>query len=192
MTSFIDTLRPSGKSFALVFDFLSIIGGSLFIALLSQISIHLGFTPVPVTLQSLAVLLIGALLGSKRGALAVASYIFEGLIGFPVFAGGCYGYAQVIGPTGGYLFGFIIAAWIVGSLLEKGWKENFGRTLVALLIGNSVIYMSGVIVLSVYVGGFKNALLLGVLPFILGDILKTFIATSLIPCGWKFVRYFQP
>jgi biotin transport system substrate-specific component len=180
MPTFANAGRVENSSERLPYDVLCILGGSLFLALMAQFSIPLWFTPVPITLQTLGVMLLGALLGSKRGALAVLMYLGEGALGFPVFAGGSGGLAILAGPRGGYLFGFVISAFIIGFLLEKGWKKSHRLTLAALAIGTAVTFGLGALWLSFFVGG-KNALVMGVYPFLIGCTLKIFIAKVLIP-----------
>ena len=110
LTTYADLIRPTDRRAALAYDTVLIACGSMLVALTAQISIPLPFSPVPVTGQTLAVLLIGALLGSRRGALSLVAYLLAGLIGLPVFASGAAGPAYIMGPTGGYLVGFIAAA----------------------------------------------------------------------------------
>ena len=107
-------------SFSRLSSFLQVIGGSFFLAICSQLSIPLFFTPVPISMQTFAVLLIGGFLGSKKGALAVALYLFEGVIGLPFFSGGHAGVACLLSPSGGYLLGFLVAAFVIGMMVEKG------------------------------------------------------------------------
>lgn len=182
-----DLLRPTLRRSALLYDAALVLGGSLFIALSAQIAVQLPFSPVPVTGQTLAVLLVGALLGSRRGALAVLAYIAEGLAGLPVFAGGAAGLARLAGPTGGYLIGFVVAAYVVGLLAERGWDRRFGTTVAAMTLGNGVIYAIGATWLAVFVGGAAQAWSLGVLPFLPGDALKIILAAVLLPGGWKLL-----
>jgi len=172
---------------ALLYDAALILGGSLFIALSAQISIQLPFSPVPITGQTFAVLLVGALLGSRRGSLAVLAYIAEGVAGLPVFAGGAAGPARLIGPTGGYLVGFVAAAYLVGLLAERGWDRRIGATAAAMVLGNLVIYTIGALWLATFVGGLAQAVKLGVVPFIPGDVLKIVAAALLLPGGWKLL-----
>ena len=165
-------------------DALLILGGSLFTALMAQITIPLPFTPVPITGQTLAVLLVGAALGSRRGALSMAAYVVEGALGLPVFAGGTAGLKRLTGPTGGYLIGFIAAAFVTGWLAERGWDRRPLSTALAMLTGNAVIYLFGLPWLALFLGGFsgpKGALALGLLPFIPGDLLKLALAAFLLP-----------
>ena len=182
-----DLLRPTMRRSALLYDAALVLGASLVIALGAQVAIQLPFSPVPITGQTMAVLLVGALLGSRRGALAVLAYIAEGLAGLPVFAGGAAGLARLFGPTGGYLVGFVAAAFLVGWLAERGWDRRFGTTLAAMTLGNLVIYAVGVVWLAVFVGGLSRAWSLGVLPFLPGDVIKIILAAVLLPGGWKLL-----
>ena len=182
-----DLLRPTMRRSALLYDAALVLGASLVIALSAQVAIQLPFSPVPITGQTMAVLLVGALLGSRRGALAVLAYIAEGLAGLPVFAGGAAGLARLFGPTGGYLVGFVAAAFLVGWLAERGWDRRFGTTLAAMTLGNLVIYAVGVVWLAVFVGGLSRAWSLGVLPFLPGDVIKIILAAVLLPGGWKLL-----
>ncbi|MCS7251828.1 MAG: biotin transporter BioY, partial [Thermoflexus sp.] len=142
------------KERQLLTDAMLILGGSLFTALMAQISIPLPFTPVPITGQTLAVLLVGAALGSRRGALSIATYVLEGALGLPVFAGGTAGISRLQGPTGGYLIGFVAAALITGWLAERGWDRRPLSTALAMLAGNAVIYLFGLPWLALFLGGF--------------------------------------
>ena len=164
-----------------------IIFGSLFVAVSSQIAFYLPFTPVPVTGQTFAVLLIGAVLGSRRGGLSLALYVLEGMLGLPVFAGGTGGMAVLFGPTAGYLIGFIPAAILIGYLSEKGFDRNWIPMFFALFFGLAVIYLFGAIRLLSFVG-YEKVFLFGVAPFLVGDVLKTGMAMILIPSGWKLLN----
>jgi biotin transport system substrate-specific component len=170
-----------------------IVGGSLIVAISAQLSIWLPFSPVPVTGQTFAVLMIGALLGARRGALCILVYLLEGAAGLPVFAGGAAGVPWMIGPTGGYLAGFIVAAWVVGRLCERGWDRNVIKTACAMVTGNICIHALGVIWLSCLAvassSGFNlgRILSVGVYPFVIGDVIKVILAAVLLPCGWKLL-----
>jgi len=185
-STYADILRPSAKQRALAYDVALIIGGSLCIALCARVAIPLPFSPVPVTGQTLAVLLIGALLGSRRGSLCLLTYLAEGAAGLPVFQAGNGGPAYMAGPTGGYLIGFVAAAYVTGWLAEKGWDRQVGATLMAMLLGNAVIYACGLPWLALFVRA-KGALSLGLYPFIPGDLLKLALATMLLPSGWMLL-----
>ena len=167
-----DVIRPANAKTAWIYDAALVAGFSLVIALGAQVAIPLPFTPVPVTLQTLAVLLAGCLLGSSRGALAVIAYLGEGFAGLPVFSGGTAGISHLLGPTGGYLLGFVAAAFVVGVFAERGAAGSRLGTLVMLIAGNVVLYVPGVIWLGVYTG-MDRAISLGFLPFVVGDLLKT-------------------
>lgn len=163
-----------------------ILGGSLLIALSAQIQFILPFSPVPITSQTFTVLLLGALYGSKRGPATVMTYLALGVMGLPVFAGGAFGVARLVGPTAGYLVGFLVAAFVVGLLSERGWDRKPWTTGASMIIGNGIIYMTGVLWLSRFVG-WQAVLSTGFLPFLAGDALKIALATILLPAGWKLI-----
>ena len=168
-------------------DVVFIILGSVFVALSSQLAFYLPFSPIPITGQTFAVLFIGAVLGSRRGGLSLALYVLEGLIGLPVFAGGTGGMAIIFGPTAGYLVGFIPAAILVGYLSEKGFSRNRISMFFTLLLGLTVIYLFGVFRLLSFVE-YEDVFILGITPFLVGDAIKTVMATILIPSGWKLIK----
>lgn len=191
-TTLVDHLIPARETrrAALVQDGLLVIGFSLFLALSARVSFYFPFDPlVPVTLQTLAVLLTGAALGSRRGALACLACLAEGLAGLPVFAGGASGFISLVGPTGGYLIAFPIAAFVVGWLCEKGLDRSFLTSALAMLPGSIIIYALGVGWLTVILhGNFVLALQKGLVPFLPGDLFKLVIATALLPSAWRIVR----
>lgn len=181
--TYADVFRPTEISKARFYDFALVIAGSLLIALSARIIIPLPFSPVPITGQTLVVLLIGMVLGSRRGALTVLMYLAEGLVGLPVFAGGV-GPATLIGPTGGYLVGFVTAAFFVGLLAEQGWDRKAITTALAMLVGNALIYLFGVLWLANLIG-LHTALTAGLVPFLIGDVLKIGLVMILLPTCWK-------
>jgi biotin transport system substrate-specific component len=183
-----DLLRPCEKRFAGLYDIALIVGGSLLIGLCACVKVWLPFSPVPVTGQTFAVLMLGALLGSRLGCLVVLAYIIEGAAGLPVFAAGV-GTAALLGPTGGYLFGFIPAAYITGRLAEKGWDRRVGTTVLAMIFGNMAIYTFGLFWLCCLMGFSKMVLTLGLYPFVIGDLVKIISAAILLPAGWKLLGY---
>ena len=183
-----DLLRPCEKRLAGFYDIALIIGGSLLIGLCAHAKVWLPFSPVPVTGQTFAVLMIGALLGARRGCLAVLAYIIEGAAGLPVFAVGV-GSAVLLGPTGGYLFGFIPAAYITGRLAEKGWDRRIGTTVLAMVFGNLAILTFGLFWLCCLTGFNTTVLTLGLYPFIFGDLIKIILAAILLPAGWKMLEH---
>lgn len=185
-----DVFRPSVRREAAIYDVVLVLGASLFIGLAARIAVPLPFSPVPVTGQTLAVLLIGALLGSRRGALSVLAYLAEGAVGLPVFAGGTAGVTRLMGPTGGYLFGFIAAAFLTGWLAERGWDRRFGTTLAMMGVGNTAIYLLGLPYLASFVG-LERVLALGLYPFVIGDLVKSILAALLLPSAWKLLGLYQ-
>lgn len=186
-----DLLRPCERRLAGFYDLALIVGGSLLIGLCAQLRIVLPFGPVPVTGQTFAVLMTGALLGSRRGGLAVLAYLIEGAAGLPVFAYGG-GAAALLGPTGGYLMGFLPAAYITGSLAERGWDRRFGTTVLAMVLGNAAIYACGLFWLCCLMGAGTRVLTVGLYPFVVGDLLKIVLAAILLPSGWKLLDYTHP
>jgi len=169
-----------------VYVLLTSIIGSFLLAISSKVQIPL--TPVPVTLQTLVLLVMSMFLG-WRGALGATSlYLFQGAIGLPVFAHGG-GFIILFGPTGGYLFGFLIASLVVGYLAEKGWDKSVVLTFTSMTIGTLIIYLFGVIWLS-YLKDLNTALVFGLLPFITPDILKICLGTCLVSAGWEISEKF--
>jgi biotin transport system substrate-specific component len=184
--TYVDLIGTDFRKNSLLFNLTIIIIGSFFITISAQLAIYLPFSPVPITGQTFAVLLTGILLGSKRGSLAVLLYLFEGFCGLPVFASGNTGIIYLAGPTGGYLLGFLPAAYICGLLAEYGWDRHFFTAILVVLIGNTIIYISGIFWLSRFITSDK-LLVLGLFPFIPGEIIKMLLATILLPSGWKLV-----
>lgn len=163
-----------------------IAGGAAFVGLAAQIAIPLPFTPVPLTLQTFAVLLTGAALGSVRGVLAMALYAVAGVVGIPWFAQGSSGYAA---PSFGYILGFIAAAFIVGRIAEGGATRTPLRTAGLMVVGNLVIYAIGVTWLKLALGvDVATAIALGATPFLIGDAIKIAAAAGLLPLAWKGLR----
>ena len=161
------------------------VGFALFTALMAQIVIPLPFTPVPITGQTFAVLLTGALLGSRLGVVSMALYVALGAVGLPFFAGGAHGLQVVFGATGGYLLGFIAADLLVGRLAERRWDRTLPRSLYAMLAGEGVIYVFGLIGLGLALHWPGNLLQLGLFPFLVGDALKLLLAALLLPLAWR-------
>ena len=185
--SYADAAQPLVKGNARFFDASTVFAGSLLMALSAQVSFQLPFSPVPWTGQTFGVLLVGALLGSRRGAAALMAYLLEGAVGMPVFAGGAAGAMRLFGPTGGYLLGFVPAAFVVGFLAERGWDRRFFTTCLAMIAGLIPIHLFGAVVLAGFVGWAK-ALPLGLYPFLPGDALKILVAATLLPQGWRLMR----
>jgi len=168
-------------------DLLLITISALFVAAFAQIRIPLPFTPVPITGQTFAVLLVGAALGSKRGAASLALYTLMGALGLPFFAGGASGLVYMGGPTLGYLVGFVAAACVIGLLAERGLERSVRTSLVPFLVGTLVIYLFGAGWLAVLFG-VEQALALGILPFLVGDAIKLVLAALVLPGAWKLMQ----
>jgi biotin transport system substrate-specific component len=183
--TYADVFRPAEHKSALAYDFGVVIAGSALLALSARLSFHLG--PIPFTCQTLAVVLLGALLGSRHAVASVAAYLLEGAMGAPVFAGGAFGAAYMAGPTGGYLAGFIVAAWLTGLLAERGWDRNRVASIAAMVAGDAVIFLFGVAWLACHIG-FGKAVTAGLAPFVLGDAIKLAVGGSLLPLGWKIIK----
>lgn len=165
-------------------DVILIIGGALLTALCSQIEIPL--QPVPITGQTFGVLLVGALLGTRRGAASMLAYVGMGAVGLPVFAGGAAGVSRLAGPTAGYLVGFAVAAALVGFLSRHGWDRHVVTTALAMGLGTLTIYLFGVAWLSRFVG-WSQVLATGVAPFLIGDAVKLVLAAVTLPWAWKLI-----
>lgn len=181
--------RPRDRSARIALDIGLIVLGSLLVAAAAQLTIHLRF--VPITMQTLAVLLVGATLGSLRGGTAIALYLAEGAAGLPFFAEGKSGVDFLIlrdplHATGGYLWGFLLAAVLVGFLAERGWDRNLGSALGAMFLGNVAIYLVGLPWLAEAIGtSIEGALPFGLYPFIIGDTIKLLLAAGALPVAWR-------
>jgi len=171
-------------------NLLLIVGASLVTALAAQIAIPVPWSPVPITGQTWAVLLCGAVLGARRAFLAQALYLLEGAAGLPVFAGFSAGAAVFAGPTGGYLVAFPLAAAVTGLLAERGWDRRFLTMVAAMLLGSVVIFTLGLANLSRFVPG-DQLLAAGLLPFLPGDLVKSSLAALVFPSAWRWVRRSQ-
>ena len=177
-------------------DLALIVVGSLLVALLAQVKIPLGFTPVPITGQTFAVLLVGAMLGGWRGGAALALYALAGA-GLPFFAGGASGWFWTL-PSGGYIVGFIPAAALVGWLCQRGWNRR-PWLLAAMLLANAVIYVPGLLQLNLFLPpdaaaawGCADVWQCGLLPFIPGDLVKLIAVSLAVPAGWALLDRFVP
>jgi biotin transport system substrate-specific component len=187
------TRRKDGSS-TIARSALAVVGFAVLTALLAQVRIGLGFTPVPITGQTLAVLLAGVTLGSRRGALSMGLYWLIGMVvPFGWYSNATHGWKVASGATAGYLFGFIVAAFVVGLLAERGQDRSPLTSFTAMLFGTFVVYVFGVAWLAHKVNvpvfdGEQNALTMGVVPFIAGDIVKLVIAGAVGPSAWRLVE----
>lgn len=169
-------------------DAVVVVSGALLVALLAQIQVPLPFTPVPLSGQTLGVSLVGASLGSRRGALSLVLYLLLGALGAPFYAGGASGLGALLGPTVGYLLGFVLAAGAIGALAERQADRRPLTAFFSLLACSSIIFACGVaglmLTLDMPLG---EALVEGVLPFLPGDLFKSALAAGLLPGAWRLV-----
>lgn len=179
---------PAGSLNTWTRYFLIVFLGSCLIAVSSKVQVP--FYPVPMTLQTMVVLMLGMALGWRLAGATILLYLAEGASGLPVFAGTPdkgIGLAYMMGSTGGYLFGFLVAATVCGWLAERGWGHNFIGTATCMVIGNSLIYMFGISWLGVILGWDKPLLAWGIFPFLWGDLLKIILAAIAMPLAWKII-----
>jgi len=165
---------------------LLVMGGVVFIALSAQF--YIPWLPVPVTGQTLAVLLLAAAYGSRRGTLTLGIYVLAGVLGLPVYASAGLGLGVLIGPMGGYLIGMIASAYIIGWFAERGKVHTLGRALLSFLLGFSAIYFLGVICLAQFIG-WSSAIFSGFIVFMPVMAVKLIIASALLPAAWKLSNY---
>ena len=171
----------SVRSGSWIINALTILTGSLMIALAAQVAIPLPFTPVPITGQTFGVLLIGLTFGRTRAVLSVATYLTAGLLGAPVFAS-----AGLLAPSSGYLLGMLVSAFCVGTLADRGWSRHWATAFAACFVSSIAIFACGLTVLGYFVG-YDQVISLGLLPFIPGDLVKMTLAVSLVKPMHKFL-----
>lgn len=166
---------------------IQVLAGIAFLTALAQLRIQVG--PVPITGQTLGVLLLGAAYGAGMGTVTTASYVLIGALGLPVFTGANAGWAYLAGPTGGYLIGFILAAALLGRLAASGWSRSYVGTTVAMVLATVLIYLPGLLWLKTVLGvDWPEALAFGLFPFLMGDALKAAVAVAALPTAWRFLR----
>ena len=180
-----EALWPAEQLSRLVRGTILVVAGSL--ALWVSAKVQISIRPVPITLQTLAVLMIGAAFGWRLASATVLLYLAEGFAGLPVFAGAVAGPAYFSGPTAGFLLGFLLAAFVVGGLAEKGWDRNPATLAAALVIGNIALYIPGLFWLQTFTG-WSRVWGAGLLPFVYGDALKLTLAVLLLSAGWEVSR----
>ncbi len=189
MTGDATTLRYAAfPRTGLLVDAVLVVVGAALIALAAQVSIPLPFTPVPITGQTFAVLLVGSSLGTIRGGASGSLYVLLGIAGLPVYSDGTHGWEIVTGATGGYLIAFPLAAALAGWLAERRWDRRFSSAVGAMLTGNVVIYAIGLPWLALELNtGLEETLELGFYPFVIGDLLKLYLAAALLPTAWRLI-----
>lgn len=165
-------------------NILLVLGGVAFLSIMSQVLIPLPYTPVPISLGTFGVTLMALLYGRKLGTATILSYVAAGSLGAPIFAGGKAG--SLFSPTGGYILGYIVTTVILGYLADRGVTKSYVKTILSLMLSSAIILTLGSLVLSLFVPG-KNAFMIGVLPFLPGDALKSTTTTLLLPTLWKFI-----
>jgi biotin transport system substrate-specific component len=186
LADFLIPIRVAERMSTRVRHVVLIVAGALFVALTAQVVIPT--VPVPFTGQTFGVLIVGAALGIRRGALALLLYLALGAIGLPVYAEGDSGTSQLIGATGGYLIGFIVAAAVVGRLAELGWDRHIGGSLAAMAIGTAIIYALGVPWLKAVTGiTWEAAVAGGMTKFLIWDAAKLAIAAGIFPVAWWLI-----
>lgn len=167
-------------------DVIVVVSGAIATAVMAQIALPLPFTPVPLTGQTFAVLFLALALGPGRATAAQAVYVVGGLAGLPVYAGGEAGWRVIVGPTGGYLIGFLLASALVGYAARRGWARGASGVAGCFLAGTLVIYGVGAFGLSLAMrSSLIEAVRIGVLPFVVGDFIKAGLAASLVPRLWR-------
>ena len=183
-TILINKIFPTSGSTSYIKNVILILLGTLLLAVSSKIQVP--FWPVPMTMQTFIVMIIGMLYGWKLASLTLIAYLVEGSIGLPVFAKGG-GLLYLAGPTAGYLYGMVIAAGVIGFLGERGYAKSYIKSLLPLILGTIIIFIFGVGYLGTIIG-FDKALALGLYPFILSEFFKIALALALIPTIWKYAN----
>lgn len=182
--SLYSTLRVSG----LWLEIPILLSFNLLLVASGWLSINVPFSPVPITAQTFGVLLIAMVLGRTRATVIVAAYLAEGAAGLPVFAGGAAGAQVLVGPTAGYLFGFLLAAYVVGYLADRGWDRSYLLSIISMTLGTALIFLCGLTWLSRFVP-FGVILATGLVPFLPGAVFKIFSAFAILPTIWRFVGH---
>lgn len=164
-----------------------ILAFNIVIVLSAYVEIPVPGSPVPITGQTFGVMLVAMALGRIRATAVVTGYLLEGAIGLPVFAGGAAGIGHLMGPTGGYLIGFIPAAYITGWLADRGWDRSFLFSALAMAIGHAIVFLCGLAQLSLFVP-LATVFTVGLYPFIPGTFLKIAVACAILPGVWRFLN----
>ena len=175
----------------LLADTVLVLAGTGLVAACAQISINLGFTPVPITGQTFAVVLVGGALGAVRGTASLFLYLWLGVAGAPIYADHAHGWSVITSPTGGYIVGFVIAGAVIGRLAEQKWDRRFSSSVAAMLTGNVIIYLVGLPWLWWQITphpSLEKTFEYGLYPFVPGDIFKLYLAGALLPAAWRVVE----
>jgi biotin transport system substrate-specific component len=187
MTLF-DTISARRGSNTLLWNLLLVMAGSLLLTISAKVQVP--FYPVPLSMQTFVAIGLGLALGPVRGTAAVVFYLMQGAAGIPVFAGTPQqgiGMAYMMGPTGGYLLGFVLAAFVAGLFARIGFDRNPVTAMVAALVAGAVIYLPGLAWLGLFTGYGETLLAAGLYPFLLGDVAKALLAALVFPAVWKWV-----
>ena len=182
------TLWPATRISPVIRNAILMVVGTVLLWLSAKVQVPL--YPVPITMQTLVVLVLGVAYGMRLGAATTLLYLLVGAVGLPVFAGGWTeggGFHHLYGPTAGYLFGFVVAAGVCGQLAERGWDRNVIFAACAMVIGNLIIYAMGLTWLTIQIG-FGDAIKYGLVPFLLGDALKIALGTCALPAAWLSIK----
>jgi biotin transport system substrate-specific component len=173
----------------LITDALLVLAGTGLVAGAAQISFKLPFTPVPITGQTFAVVLVGASLGSLRGTASLLLYLWLGVAGAPIYAHHDSGWNTITSASGGYIVGFVLAAAVTGFLAERGWDRRFSSSVGAMLTGNVIVYLVGLPWLAVVLHtNLEKTLEYGLYPFVPGDTFKLYLAAAALPTAWRVVE----
>jgi biotin transport system substrate-specific component len=186
----LDLARPEGQAAKIATTIGAVLFGVCLLTLSAKIKVP--FWPVPMTMQTLVVLMLGMAYGSRMAAGTVLAYLLAGAAGFPVFTGTPergIGFAYMMGPTGGFLIGFLIAAWVVGTLAERGFDRTLLGCAVAMLAGHAIISILGVVWLAAPLGlGVAKAIEVGFMPFMASSVLKTALGAAAMPLIWRVIE----
>jgi biotin transport system substrate-specific component len=173
----------------LLTDTLLVLTGTGLVAGAAQISFKLPFTPVPITGQTFAVVLVGASLGAIRGTASLMLYLWLGVAGAPIYADHAHGWSVITSATGGYIVGFVLASAVTGYLAERRWDRQISSAIAAMLTGNVIIYLVGLPWLAVVLDtNLEKTLEYGLYPFVPGDVFKLYLAAALLPGAWRLVE----
>jgi biotin transport system substrate-specific component len=176
----------------LITDALLVLAGTGLVAAAAQVSFKLPFTPVPITGQTFAVVLVGASLGSVRGTASLMLYLWLGVAGAPIYAHHDSGWKVITSASGGYIVGFVLAAAVTGFLAERGWDRRFSSSIGGMLTGNVIVYLVGLPWLAVVLNtNLEKTLEYGLYPFVPGDTFKLYLAAAVLPTTWRLVERFR-